>query len=66
MLFLNTIREGGRGGGEVGEWGPFAGGKFREVKNSRYFKNKFLPMISNEAFRENLTFTNVYFKFCVG
>ena len=36
--------------------------RYREVKNSRNFSNKLSRMISDDAFRGNFTFANVYFK----
>ena len=35
--------------------------KFCEVRNSRNFRDKLSRMISNDAFRENITFANDYF-----
>ena len=40
----------------------FKGRKNREVKDSRDFRDKLSRMTSNDAFRENLTFANDYFK----
>lgn len=40
----------------------FARRKFRNVKNLRNFSGKLSQMVSNKAFCESLTFSNVYFK----